>query len=53
MKNGDRAIGVSHIQGPIIGDGDLVISDGALYNTCRFPISYESVNGKIKKLLKS
>jgi hypothetical protein len=51
LKNADRAIGVSHTQGPIIGDGDLVISDGALSNICRFPSSYESI--KLKKLLKA
>lgn len=51
LKNGERALGVSYIQGPIIGDGDLVISDGGLYNTCRFPSSYESL--KLKRLLKA
>ena len=51
MKNADRALGVSHIQGPIIGDGDLIIGDGGSYNVSRFPASFES--GRIKKLLKT
>ena len=51
LKNADRAIGVSYTQGPIIGDGDFVISDGGLHNICRFPSSYESL--KLKKLLKT
>lgn len=40
MRNPDKAIGVSYIQGPVIGDGDIVISDGGLYNICKFPVSY-------------
>lgn len=40
LKNGDRSLGVSHIQGPIIGDGDLIISDGGLSNHTAFPVSY-------------
>ena len=51
LKNQERAIGVSYTMGPIIGDGDLVISDSGLLNTCKFPVSYEST-GKLKKLMK-
>ena len=40
LKIPEKAIGVSMIQGPIFGDGDLVVSDGAIHNTCRFPSSY-------------
>ena len=43
---------MAYVQGPIIGDGDLVISDGGIINTCKFPISYEAT-GKVKKLLKT
>ena len=43
---------MGYIQGPIIGDGDIVISDGGLANSCKFPGSYEP-SGKLKKLLKS
>lgn len=53
LKNSEKAIGVSMIQGPIIGDGDLVIYDGAVCNSCRFPSSYESATNKVKKLFKS
>jgi len=51
LKNSDRSLGVSHILGPIIGDGDLVISDGGLMNFSNFPASYESM--KMKKLFKN
>jgi hypothetical protein len=52
LKNSDKAIGVSYTQGPIIGDGDIAISDGAIHNSCRFPASYEP-SGKLKKLMKA
>lgn len=50
LKDTSKAIGVSMINGPIFGNGDLVIGDKGIANTCRFPTSYET--GKKKSLFK-
>ena len=50
LRNPDRAVAVSHTQGPIFGDGDIVIGDGAIHNSAGFPSSYHS--NKVQKLFK-
>lgn len=52
MKNANKAFAVAHVNGPIIGDGDIIINEGNIDNECNYPKSYE-VGKKTGKLLKS
>ena len=52
MKNANKAFAVAHVNGPIIGDGDIIINEGNVDNECNYPKSYE-VGKKTGKLLRS
>ncbi len=52
VKNQLKSFGLSHIHGPIIGQGDIIIKDSNIDNECNHPRSYEGTK-KGKKLSKS
>jgi hypothetical protein len=52
VKNANKAFAVAHVNGPIIGDGDIVVKEGNIDNECNYPRAYE-VGKKAGKLLKS
>ncbi len=41
VKNVNKAFAVTHVNGPIIGEGDIVIKDGNIDNECNYPKSYD------------